>query len=140
MAEAKTKPTTQRVSAYLDAIADPERRADCAALSALLADVTGHPPVMWGTAIVGFGTYHYKYASGREGDSCLTGFSSRKADISIYTQVGFEGRDDLLATLGKHKASGSCLHVKRLADIDQHVLRKIIKATVADVKRRAAPK
>jgi hypothetical protein len=93
---------------------------------------------MWGTSIVGFGSYHYRYDSGHEGDSCLTGFSSRKGDISIYTQVGFEGLEDGLNSLGKHKAGKSCLYVKRISDVKKAVLRTILAATVAELKRRHA--
>jgi hypothetical protein len=132
----KTLPTPALVSDYLAAIAAPERRADCEALSALMQAATGEPPVMWGTAIVGFGRYHYRYASGREGECCLIGFASRKADISVYTNVGFEGLDADLHRLGKHKVSGSCLHIQHMADIDPVVLQHILRATVASLKAR----
>ena len=136
MAENKTKPTDAPVEAYLAAIADDARRADCRALATLMARVTGHPATMWGTGIVGFGSYHYRYDSGREGDSCLTGFASRKGDISVYLSAHAEGRDALLARLGRHKAAKACLYIRRLADIDTAVLAELVRASVAEVRRR----
>jgi len=91
---------------------------------------------MWGTSIVGFGSYHYRYASGHEGDSCLAGFSSRKGDISIYVTAGFEGQEPLLANLGKHKAGKVCLYVKRLADVDLELLESLVEGSVAEMRRR----
>ncbi len=136
MAETKTKPTDLSFNDYLAAIPEPERRADCESLVTLMTDVTGQLPRMWGTSILGFGSYHYRYDSGHEGDSCLTGFSSRKGDISIYTQVGFEGVQAMLNSLGNHKVGKSCLYVKRLSQVNQTVLRRLIAATVAELKRR----
>ena len=98
--------------------------------------VTKAPATMWGASIVGFGQYHYKYASGHEGDSCLVGFSSRKGDISLYVTAGFEGREPLLARLGKHKTGKVCLYVRRLADIDLEVLESLVKGSVAEMRRR----
>ncbi len=136
MYEAKTKPTQISVSTYLAGIEDEARRKDCKTLAALMKRVTGFTPKMWGASIVGFGSYHYKYESGHEGDSCLAGFSSRKTDISIYVVSGFEGRDDLLAKLGKYKTAKVCLYVKRLADIDAAILEKLVKDSVAEMKKR----
>lgn len=136
MYEAKTKPSAASVQAYFNAIPDKERREDCLALAAMLARVTKCEPRMWGPAIVGFGSYHYKYASGHEGDAPLAGFSSRKAAISIYVMAGFEGAEALLAQLGKHKVAKACLYVKRLADIDMKVLQKLAAGSVAEMKRR----
>ncbi len=138
MAENKTKQTAASVDAYLAAIADPARRADCEALSALIAKVTREPPKMWGTAIVGFGSYHYVYDSGREGDACVVGFSSRKNDISVYLQGLSEGQEALLAKLGKHKADGGCLHIKQMADVDAKVLEKLVANAVSHVRRKHA--
>ena len=135
MAENKTRQTDASVEAYLGAIADPARRADCEALSALIGKVTKQPPKMWGTAIVGFGSYHYVYDSGREGDSCIVGFSSRKADIAIYLKGLSEGQEALLAKLGKHKADGGCLHIRQMGDVDAKVLEKLVANTVAHVKK-----
>ncbi len=136
MTEAKTKPTRASVQAHLDAIEDPERRHDCMALAKMMKRICKADAQMWGPSIVGFGTYHYQYASGHEGDACVTGFASRKGDISIYIVSGFEGRESLLAKLGKHKTGKSCLYVRRLADIQLPVLEKLIEASVADIKRR----
>ena len=138
MAENKTKQTQASVEAYFAAIADPARRADCEALAALIAKVTKAPATMWGTAIVGFGSYHYVYDSGREGDSCVVGFSSRKSDISVYLKGLAEGQEALLARLGKHKADGGCLHIKQMSDVDAKVLEKLVANTVAYVKKANA--
>ena len=135
MAENKTKQTEASVEGYFAAITDPARRADCEALSALIAKVTRQPPKMWGTAIVGFGSYHYVYDSGREGDSCVVGFSSRKSDISVYLKGLAEGQDALLARLGKHKADGGCLHIKQMGDVDAKVLERLVANAVAHVKK-----
>lgn len=136
MYEAKTKPSAASVQAYINAIADEQRREDCRALIALLIRVTKCEPTMWGSGIVGFGSYHYRYASGHEGDAPLAGFSSRKAAISIYVMAGFEGSESLLAQLGKRKVAKACLYVKRLADIDLKVLQKLASGSVAEMKRR----
>lgn len=132
----KTQPTPASVAAYLDAIDDEARRADCQTLLALMQAVTGEPPVMWGSAIVGFGRYHYRYDSGREGDACLTGFSSRKADISVYLVAEGADQAGLLARLGRHKMAKACLHIRRMADVDAEVLRQLVAASVAEVRRR----
>jgi len=136
MAENKTRATTASVDAYIEAIADESRREDCKALARLMARATKHKPVMWGTSIVGFGSYHYKYDSGREGDSCLVGFSSRKGDISVYLLASFPGRDELLARLGKHKTAKGCLYVRKLGDIDTRVLGQLATGSAAEVMRR----
>ena len=107
MAGNKTTQTTASADAYLAAIADPVRRADCEALAGLMRKATNEPPKMWGPAIVGFGSYHYVYDSGREGDMCVVGFSSRKADITVYLQGLREGQDALLAGLGKHRPTAA---------------------------------
>ena len=135
MAENKTKATGASVESYLSGIADETRRGDCKTLAALMAKATKQPPKMWGTSIVGFGSYHYKYESGREGDSCLTGFSSRKGDISIYILADFPGREELLARLGKHKTGKGCLYIRKLDDVDPEVLVQIIASAVAERKR-----
>jgi Domain of unknown function (DU1801) len=136
MAEAKTRQTELSVDAYLDTITDQARRQDCAELITLMRDVTTCEPKMWGTSIVGFGAYHYKYASGHEGDACLTGFSSRKGDISIYLVCGVDGHEALLAKLGKHKMAKACLYVRRLSDVDLSVLEQLLSRSVAEVQRR----
>jgi hypothetical protein len=136
MAENKTKATAASVDSYIEAIDDEPRRKDCEALAKLMARATKQKPVMWGTSIVGFGSYHYKYESGREGDSCLTGFSSRKGDISVYLLADFPERDELLARLGKHKTAKGCLYIRKLSDVDPKVLEQLIAGSVAERKRR----
>lgn len=131
MAELKTKKTTASVEDFLNAIADPQRRHDCWTLAALMQEVTQSPPSMWGDAIVGFGTYHYKYASGREGDWPVVGFASRKQDLTLYIMSGFDQYEALLSRLGKHKTGKACLYVKRLADVDMAVLRELVERSVA---------
>ncbi len=102
----------------------------------MLEEVSGEKPVMWGDSIVGFGCYHYKYASGREGETALIGFAPRKDKLTLYLVDGFDGRDDLLRRLGKHSHGKSCLHVRRLADVDVKVLRQLAKASVTRMRRR----
>jgi hypothetical protein len=136
MAANKTKATDASVEEYLAAIEDEARRKDCEALAKLLSKATKHPPKMWGPSIVGFGTYHYKYASGREGDSCLVGFSSRKGDISVYGLNAAADAAPLLARLGKHKASKGCLYIKTLADVDVEVLAKLVANAAAEKQRQ----
>jgi nucleoid DNA-binding protein len=138
MKENKTKQTEASVDAYIAAITDDARRADCAALVKLISKATTLKPKMWGTSIVGFGSYHYRYESGREGDAPLTGFSSRKAEISIYLMASFPGQDDLMAKLGKYKLAKACLYVKRLSDVDLRVLEKLVAASAAECALRHA--
>ena len=135
MKENKTKATEASVGSYLAAIADEARRQDCEALTKLMTKATKQPPKMWGTSIVGFGSYHYKYESGREGDSCLTGFSSRKSDITLYLVASFPGQEELLTKLGKHKRGKGCLYIRQLSDVDPKVLQQLIVGSVAERKR-----
>lgn len=136
MAENKTKPTTASVAAFIDAIADKTKRADAKALLTLMREVTGEPPTMWGPSIIGFGTCHFKYDSGREGDMPLAGFSPRKPATVIYILTGAHGTDALLAKLGKHTIGKSCLYIKKLADVDQTVLKTLITKSVAKTRLR----
>jgi hypothetical protein len=136
MAENKTKATEASVEGYLGAIADETRRRDCQALAQLMTRATKHPPKMWGTSIVGFGSYHYRYESGREGDSCLVGFSSRRGDVRIYLLAEFPGDEALLAKLGKHTRGKGCLYIRSLADVDPKVLEKIVAASASERARR----
>ena len=138
MYEAKTKPTALSVARYFADIADDARRQDCEALVAMMQRVTGCPPVMWGTSIVGFDRYHYRYASGHEGDACVVGFSSRKGDISVYLMAGDDDgeRSALLARLGRHKMGKACLYLRRLADVDQAVLEALVTRSVAETRAR----
>ena len=138
MAENKTKATRASVDKYISAIQDEARRKDCAELVKLMSRATKETPTMWGSSIVGFGSYHYKYDSGREGDMCLTGFSSRKGDISVYLTADFSGRDKLLARLGRHKMAKACLYIRTLADVDAKVLEQLVAGSVAERKRRNA--
>jgi hypothetical protein len=135
MAENKTKVLETRVESYLSSIQDEARRKDCEALARLMTTATKHPPKMWGTSIIGFGSYHYKYESGREGDACLTGFSSRKGDISVYLLASFPGREELLSKLGKNKTGGGCLYIRKLSDVDLKILEQLVAGTIAEQKR-----
>ncbi len=130
MAELKTQPTNADVAAFIEAIPDARKRQDAAAVLALMADVTGDKPQMWGSNIVGFGRYQYKYAGGRAGEWFLTGFSPRKQNLTLYIMAGFDQYEDLMATLGKHSTGKSCLYIKKLADIDLDVLRRLIELSV----------
>lgn len=134
MAELKTRATKLSVAKYIAAIPDEQRRRDCKALVKLMRDITGKPAVMWGSSIVGFDSYHYKYASGHEGDMCLAGFSSRKPNLSIYLLAQGPAQRKLLAQLGKHKMAKACLYVRRLSDIDMDVLRQLIAGSIAQVR------
>lgn len=131
----KTVATAAKVSAFLATEKDPQRRADCEALVRLMSDLTGAPAVMWGPSIVGFGTYHYTYASGREGDFLIIGFSPRKAALTIYAMGGVWDEPGRLASLGRCTGGGSCLYVKRLADIDTARLRDALKESMARIAR-----
>ena len=136
MAEQKTKPTEQSVESFLDNIDDEQVRDDCKTLVKLMKKVTGSAPKMWGPSIIGFGKYHYKYESGHEGDACLTGFSPRKQNISLYVMPGTDEHSDLLKKLGKHKASKGCLYIKKVEDIDLGILEKIIGQSVKSLQKK----
>lgn len=136
MAELKTKETKASVEKFL-AAAGPDRQADCRTLVALMKKATGCPPKMWGPSIVGFGSFHYKYASGHEGDTCLVGFSPRKGELSIYLSFDLAGQFGAeLKKLGRHRAGKGCLYVKRLADVDLKVLEAMIETSVAAARKR----
>ncbi|HYV11925.1 MAG TPA: DUF1801 domain-containing protein [Pyrinomonadaceae bacterium] len=134
MAEQKTKPTNQSVTDFLNKIPEPERRADCFEVARIMEEITGEKPTMWGPSIVGFGSYRYKYASGREGDWPMTSFSPRKKDLTLYIMMGFEKHADLMEKLGKHSSSKSCLYIKRLSDVHIPTLKKLIKIGLKDLK------
>jgi hypothetical protein len=134
----KTQPTQASVEGYVAAIDDAARRQDCRDLIAVMQKATQFEPQMWGPSIVGFGSYHYKYDSGREGDSCIVGFSSRKGDISLYLVSEFDGREELLAKLGKHKTAKGCVYVRRMVDVDAKVLEKLIAKSAAQRKKNHA--
>lgn len=125
MADNKTRPTGEAVDAFLDA-APANRRDDARRIAELMGKVSGEPAAMWGPSIVGFGTHHYRYASGREGDICAIGFSPRKAANVLYLACDLDAHQPLLDRLGKHQRGGGCLYVKRLADIDEAVLQELL--------------
>lgn len=124
--ENKTQPTSSDVASFIAAIPDETKRRDSEVLREIMSDVTGEPAAMWGPSIIGFGSYHYKYASGREGDAPATGFSPRKTALTIYLFYGAENHSDLLDKLGPHTLGKACLYIKRLSDIDLNILRQLI--------------
>lgn len=134
MAELKTTKNEASVAAFIDAVEDPGRREDCRRIAALMSDVTGAEPAMWGSSIVGFGSYRYRYASGREGDWMLVGFSPRKRNLTLYIMAGFDDYDELMARLGKHSTGKSCLYINRLDDLDQDVLRTLVERSVQHMR------
>jgi len=134
MAENKTKPTAVSVQAFLDSCSDDQRRADAKALAKLMQKVTGQKPTMWGPSIVGFGSCHYVYESGREGDMPIVGFSPRKAANVLYGAIGFRDADAMLAKLGKHTTGKGCLYIKRLSDVDLKVLESLLTKAVAGTR------
>ena len=136
MAEPKTKPTDASVADFLDEIEDEQRREDCKAVAQLMQKVTKTKPTMWGSSIVGFGTYHYKYASGQEADWPLVGFSPRKQNLVLYIASGFASYDGLMAKLGKHKTGKVCVYLNKLADVDQKVLKTLIEDSVKHTKEK----
>jgi hypothetical protein len=134
MAENKTKATGASVDDFLAKV-EPARRDDCRTLVEIMRRATGEEPKLWGPSIVGFGQYHYEYASGHRGDICIAGFSPRKAAFSIYLAPSFDGMKPLLARLGKHQMGKSCLYVKRLADVDLAVLEQLVARSVEHVRK-----
>ena len=135
MAEQKTKPTEVTVESFLDKVASETVRDDCQMLIKIMKKITGEKPKMWGPTIVGFGKYHYKYASGHEGYSCVTGFSPRKPAITVYIMPGFTRHDSLLKKLGKYKTGKGCLYIKKLEDVDTTVLEELIRQSVDHLKK-----
>jgi hypothetical protein len=133
MTEPKTVPSDVSAAEFLAAVTDPKRRADALEACELFGDVTGAAPVMWGDSIVGFGTYHYKYASGREGDWPAVALSPRKTALVLYVSTGFDGAQALLSRLGPHKIGKSCLYIKRLADVDRDALRDLVGSAFAEL-------
>lgn len=134
MAENKTKATDNSVQAFLAGVEDERKREDSFALLQLMEDVTGEEARMWGDTIVGFGSYHYKYASGREGDAMLAGFSPRKQALTLYIMAGFDEYDSLLDKLGKYKTGKACLYVKKLDDVDTDVLKELVERSVTHMR------
>ncbi len=140
MAELKTKPNRGDVKKFLNGVDDEKRREDSFEVLRLMRDITGEEPKMWGGSIVGFGSYHYKYESGREGDWFVTGFSPRKTALTLYIMAGFSRFDELMAKLGTYKTGKSCLYIKKLEDVDRDVLRELITESVDYMKRAYPPK
>ena len=138
MAEAKTKPTAASIDEYLESRASPEQIADCRDLMAMMKRVTKEQPRMWGPSIVGYGSYSYKYESGRTGESCVTGFAVRGRELVVYLVAESPEQQELLVKLGKHKIGKSCLYLKRLAEVDTKVLETLISKAVLEVRRRHA--
>ena len=138
MAENKTVPNNKSVKKFLDTLVDETKRKDCHVILKMMQEITGEKAKMWGDSIIGFGQYHYQYASGREGDFFVTGFAPRKQDLTIYIMPGFTNYTELLARLGKHKTGKSSLYIKNLADADRNILEKLISRSV-DYMRRNHP-
>ncbi|HEX9510008.1 MAG TPA: DUF1801 domain-containing protein [Puia sp.] len=136
MAETKTKVTQQSVEDFLDKVTEGKKREDSEALIKLMKKITGKPAKMWGSSIIGFDKYHYKYESGHEGEICLAGFSPRKQNFSLYVMAGIPGQAELLKKLGKHKAEKGCVYVKKLEDIDLDVLESLIRRSVEYLKKK----
>ncbi len=145
MAENKTKPTDADVDAFIDAVDDERRREEARTVLALMGEVTGEEPAMWGPSMVGFGSVHYRYASGREGDMFAAGFSPRKNALTVYLTEGFDEQQDLLERLGPHTTGKSCLYLKRLDTVDLDVLRTLVESsyrhaiTVVDTPEGGTP-
>lgn len=140
MAEPKTKPKPTNVEAFLNKVPDETRREDCFRIVEMMEEITGEEPKMWGKSIVGFGFYHYKYDSGREGDSPVVAFSPRKQDLTLYLMPYFEQRSDLMEKLGKHRAGKSCLYIKRLSEVHEPTLKKLIRQSVKETRKLNKPR
>jgi hypothetical protein len=134
MAKAKTTETTKSVGAFIKTI-DKSRQADCTAIIELMQKVTGFEPKMWGPSIIGFGSYHYVYESGHEGDSCLVGFSPRKTEFALYI-ANFDSKAELLKKFGKHKTAKACVYIKKLEDVDPAILKKLVAGAVKHYKAK----
>jgi hypothetical protein len=137
MAEAKTKPTALAPRDFIAKVRDPRQRSDALAMVRIFRRATGEKPVMWGPSIIGFGKYHYRYESGREGDMCLAGFSPRSAALVVYALSGAKGEGDLLARLGKFKRGKGCLYIKHLDDVDPGVLEELVRTSSAHTRERS---
>ncbi len=129
-AELKTKPNDTDTEAFLNQVEPEKKRQDAFAILAMMKEVTGEEPKMWGGSIIGFGDYHYKYESGREGDWFLTGFSPRKQNLTLYIMPGFKRYEELMTKLGKHKTGKACLYVNKLEDIDLNILKELVQESV----------
>ncbi|HST35526.1 MAG TPA: DUF1801 domain-containing protein [Allosphingosinicella sp.] len=136
MAELKTKPTGVTVDSFIEAVPHPQRREDAIRVRAMMERLTGEPAAMWGPSIIGFGSYHYKYESGREGTACRLGFSPRKAELVLYVLTEAPEQDPMLARLGKHKTGKCCLYIKKLADVDEAVLEELTASALAHMNEK----
>ncbi|HNF42215.1 MAG TPA: DUF1801 domain-containing protein [Ferruginibacter sp.] len=138
MAKANNKTTENNdsVAAFVKKITDADRRKDCQAIIDIMEKQSGFPAKMWGSAIIGFGTYHYKYESGREGDAPLVGFSPRKTEFALYLSSEFDKRDELLKQFGKHKTAKACVYVKKLEDVNVDVLKKMISNSIKHTRAK----
>ena len=136
MAELKTQPNEQSVDQFLSAVESDEKRQDALTVLEIMKNITGEVPKMWGNSIIGFGNFHYKYDSGREGDWFVTGFSPRKQNLTIYLMSGFGGKDRLLDQLGKHKIGKGCLYIKKLEDVQLDTLKELIRNSVEETRKR----
>ena len=136
MSAMKTIKNQDSVSAFIDKVEDEQKREDCRTLMKIMRRITGSQAAMWGSSIVGFGSYHYRYASGREGDFFLTGFSPRKQNLTVYVMPGFSQYGSLMQKLGKHKVGKSCLYMKKLEDVDVQVLTSLIDESVQEMRRK----
>jgi hypothetical protein len=133
MAELKTQPNDGSVEDFLESVENPRRREDAFTVLDLMKRVTGEEPALWGPSIIGFGTYHYKYESGREGDWFVAGFSPRKQSLTLYIMGGFSPHDEIMARLGKYKTGKGCLYINKLDDVDMEVLEELIRSSVEHV-------
>lgn len=135
MAELKTKLNDADPKAFIESVKDEKRKADAYEVLEMMTRITGEKPKMWGPSIIGFGSYHYKYASGREGDWMLTGFSPRKTALTIYIMPGFERYEELMGKLGKYKTGKSCLYIKKLEDANREVLEELVKKSLEHIRK-----
>ena len=136
MAGIKTKQTTESVTKFLNSVEDEGKRKDCFNIVEIMREATGFEPKMWGASIIGFGSYHYKYESGHEGDAPLTGLASRSNAIVLYLSSNFDQREELLAKFGKHTTGSGCVYIKKLEDVDKDVLLKMVENTIAERKKQ----
>ena len=136
MAENKTRPTRASVTVFMSTIEDPGMRADAKKVAAMMRRATGKRATMWGSRIVGYGSYHYRYDSGREGDFLITGFSPRKQALTVYIMPGFSHFEELMSKLGKYRTGKSCLYIKRLSDVDEKVLERLIEGSVRQMRKQ----
>jgi uncharacterized protein DUF1801 len=136
MAELKTKQTDDSVAAFINSVDDVQKRKDSFEIVEIMKQATGLQPKMWGTSIIGFGSYHYKYESGHEGDMCLIGFSPRKQNIALYVGVNNGNIPELLQKLGKHKTGKGCLYINKFSDVNADILKQIIKASFNEAKAK----